>query len=89
MKMRMIAFATMLGGGTLIAGAQTVTAPNPPLNVLADSTQKNGSVMQLDGHVRIAACSIVTTDHATWHDNEFELGESAHMQLTDGVKPLR
>jgi hypothetical protein len=87
--MRTIFFATIVAGCTVFAGAQTVSAPNPKLNVLAESIRDDGSLVQLDGHVRIAACSIVTTDHATWHDNEFELGGRAHMKLTNGIDPLR
>jgi hypothetical protein len=87
--MRTMLFATIVAGCTVFAGAQTVSAPNPPLNVLAESVQKNGTNVELDGNVRIAACSVVTTDHATWHDNEFELGANAHMKLTKGIDPLR
>lgn len=88
--MRTVVFAAIVASCAVFAGAQTVSAPNrPKLNVLAESVHEDGNVVHLDGNVRIAACSIVTTDHAKWHDNEFELAGSAHMKLTNGIDPLR
>jgi hypothetical protein len=87
--MRTILFVVAVAGCAAFAGAQTVSAPEPAFNVLAESVHKDGGVVQLDGHVRIAACSIVTTDHATARGHEIELGGNAHMTLTNGIDPLK
>ena len=44
----------------------------------------------MDGHVRIAACAVITVDHAVGGStaNDTELTGNVHMRLTDGVDRL-
>ena len=80
----------LLGFGFAVAvGAQTVTAPK--MNVLADSATRTGDRAELHGHVRIAACSIVTADDAVIHTltNDVDLSGTVRMRLTDGIDPLK
>jgi hypothetical protein len=77
----------IVAAGTLLAGAQTLTAPKS--NWLADSVTRTGDVTQLRGHVRIASCSIVTADEAVSRgDIDVTLSGNVHMRLTNGVDPL-
>ena len=73
---------------TVFASAQTASAPKS--NWLADSVIRNGDVMQMDGHVKIAACSIITADHAVGgpNANDTELTGNVHLTLTNGVDSL-
>jgi hypothetical protein len=86
--MRTMLFAVMVVGFTVVAGAQKVGAPK--LNFLADSVQQDGDRMQLHGHVRIAACSVVTADDGVldFGTNEAALTGNVHMKLTNGVDKL-
>jgi hypothetical protein len=76
-------------GFAVAAGAQPVTAPK--MNVLADSATRTSDRAELHGHVRIAACSIVTADEAVIHTltNDVDLTGTVRMKLTDGIDPLR
>ena len=87
--MRTIVFAVMVIGLTAVAGAQSVGAPR--LNFLADAAQQDGDKMQLRGHVRIAACSVVTADEGVLDFGTYEaaLSGNVRMKLTNGVDPLR
>ena len=80
-------YVLMTAGLTVLASAQTTDLP--PMNFLADSVRNDSGVVQMNGNVRIAACSIVTADSATWRDTQIELGGNARMQLTNGVDRLR
>lgn len=85
--MRMtLAFVLLMG--VTIANAQQLTAP--PVNFLADSVT-HGVQTKLTGHVRIAACSIVTADEAVipGDGTDIELSGAVRMKLTHGVDPLR
>jgi hypothetical protein len=86
--MRMVMALVMIAGVTMLGSAQTVKAP--PLNYLADSVTP-GPETRLHGHVRIAACSIVTADEAVLHTatNEIDLSGKVRMKLTHGVDPLK
>ena len=70
------------------SSAQTASAPKS--NWLADSVIRNGDVMQMDGHVKIAACSVITADHAVGgpNANDTELTGNVHLTLTNGVDSL-
>jgi len=85
---RTILLAVVVAGLTGFASAQTVKAPK--LNFLADSVQQDGDKLQLHGHVRIAACSIVTGDEAVLDvgNNEVQLTGGVHMKLVNGVDSL-
>ena len=80
-------YVLMTTGLTVLASAQTTDLP--VMNFLAESVRNDGSVVQMNGNVRIAACSIVTADSATWSGTQIELGGNARMQLTNGVDRLR
>jgi hypothetical protein len=79
---------TIVIGVAVFARAQTVTAPKA--NWLSDSMAKKGDVVQMHGHVRIAACSIITADDAirSITGNDAELSGNVHMKVTNGVDPL-
>jgi hypothetical protein len=81
-------FVVILGSLTLVAGAQTVSAPK--MNVLADSVT-SGELTELHGHVRVAACAVVTAEDAVIHtaSGDIDLSGSVHMKLTNGIDPLR
>ena len=86
--MRAILFAAIVVSLSVVAGAQKVDAPK--LNFLADSVQQSGDVLQLHSHVRIAACSIVTSDEGV-HDiagHRATVSGNVHIQLTNGVDKL-
>jgi hypothetical protein len=85
--MRMTLGFVLLIGITVVS-AQQVKAP--PSNFLADSVI-HGARTKLTGHVRIAACSIVTADEAVIGENgtDIELGGAVRMKLTHGIDPLR
>jgi hypothetical protein len=87
--MRTIAFAVMVMSLTVVAGAQRVGAPK--LNFLADQVQQDGDSMRLHGHIRIAACSVVTADEGVldFGTNEAALSGNVRMKLTNGVDRLR
>ena len=87
--MRTLAFAVMVMSLTVVAGAQRVGAPK--LNFLADEVQQEGDRMRLHGHVRIAACSVVTADEGVldFGRNEADLSGNVRMKLTSGVDRLR
>jgi type 1 fimbria pilin len=74
---------------TAFASAQTVEAPK--VNFLADVATPDGDTVTLHGHVRIAACSIVTADEGVLDLGKYEanLSGNVHMKLTDGVDPLK
>ena len=82
-----LCFAVVLGGA-MFASAQTASAPKS--NWLADSVTRNGNIVQMDGHVRIAACAIVTADHAAGGPdaNDTELTGNVHMKVSNGVDAL-
>ena len=80
-------YVLLVAGFAALASAQTTDVP--PINFLADSVTKEGSAVQMNGNVRIAACSIVTAESATWRGMEIELGGKTRMQLTKGVDPLK
>ena len=83
----MLCFAVVLGGA-MFASAQTASAPKS--NWLADSVTRSGDVVQMDGHVRIAACAIITADHAAGGPdaNDTELSGNIHLRVTNGVDAL-
>ena len=87
--MRSILCFVVVIGAAVFASAQTASAPKS--NWLADSAVKTDDKVQLDGHVRVAACSIITADHAVTDigANDTVLSGNVHMKLTDGVDPLR
>jgi len=84
----MFSFAVVVGV-TVFATAQTASAPKS--NWLADSVTRTGSVLQLDGQVKIAACGVITADHAVGGPNAAETAISGNVRLrvTEGVGPLR
>lgn len=84
----MFCFAAVFGV-TVFAGAQTASAPKS--NWLADSVTRSADVMQMDGHVKIAACAVITADHAVGGPNaaDTEVSGNVHVRLTEGVDPLR
>jgi hypothetical protein len=86
--MKTILFAAIVGSLSVVAGAQKVDAPK--LNFLADSVQQSGEVMQLRGHVRIAACSVVTADEGVLDipGHQATVSGNVHIQLTNGVDKL-
>ena len=86
--MRAILFAAIVVSLSVVAGAQKVDAPK--LNFLADSVQQSGDVLQLHGHVRIAACSIVTSDEGVLDiaGHRATVSGNVHIQLTNGVDKL-
>lgn len=90
LAVRMILFAVIVGAVAVLANAQTAEAPK--LNFLADSVAQDGDKLQLQlhGHVRIAACAIVTAEDAVFDGRsyEFDLSGPAHMKLTHGVDRL-
>jgi hypothetical protein len=47
------------------------------------------AVVDLNGNVRIAACSIVSADTATLRGRDIELSGKVRMQLTNGVDRLK
>jgi chitodextrinase len=83
-----LCFAIVVGV-TVFASAQTASAPKS--NWLADSVTRNGDVMQMDGHVKIAACAVITADHAVGGPNttDTEISGNVHVRLTEEVDPLR
>ena len=85
--MRTVLFAMTVVGFTVAAGAQ---AGAPKLNFLADSVQPDGNIMRLHGHVRIAACSVVTADEGVLDFGSYEATVSGNvrMKLTNGVDKL-
>ena len=83
---RIVLSALVVTGLTVLAGAQTVTAPKS--NWLADSITREGDLSRFHGHVRIAACSVITADDATWSGNDVEVSGNVHITLTNGVDPL-
>jgi hypothetical protein len=80
-------YVLLVAGFTALASAQTTDLP--PMNFLAESVREEGSAVQMNGNVRIAACSIVTAESATWRGSEIELGGKARMRLTNGVDRLK
>ena len=84
----MLCFAVVIGV-TVFASAQTASAPKS--NWLADSVNRSGDLVQMHGHVRIAACSVITAEHAAGgpNANDPELSGNVHMRPTNGVDPLR
>ena len=86
--MRTVAFAVMVISLTVVGGAQRVGAPK--LNFLADAVQQDGNKTQLHGHVRIAACSVVTADDGVLDFETYEaaLSGNVRMKLTNGVDRL-
>jgi hypothetical protein len=84
----MLCFAVVVGV-TVFASAQTASAPRS--NWLADSVTRTGDVVQMDGHVKIAACAVITADHAVGGPNaaETEISGNVHVRLTEAVDPLR
>jgi hypothetical protein len=78
----------VLLAGATIASAQPIEAP--PVNFLADTVTR-GAQTKLTGHVRIAACSIVTADEAVIREDgsDIELSGAVRMKLTHGIDPLR
>jgi type 1 fimbria pilin len=80
-------YILMTAAFAALASAQTTDLP--AMNFLADSVRNDGGVVQMNGNVRIAACSIVMADSAIWRDTQIELGGNARMQLTNGVDRLR
>lgn len=87
--MRRVMFGVMVLSFTVVAGAQGVGAPK--LNFLADTVQQDGDRMQLRGHVRIAACSVVTADEGVLDFGTYEaaLSGNVRMKLTNRVDKLR
>lgn len=83
----MLCFVIVLGAA-LVTSAQSATAPKS--NWLADSVTQQGSVVQMQGHVRIAACGIITADQATGGPEAGDTALSGHvrLKLTNGVEPL-
>jgi hypothetical protein len=83
-----ICFLVVLGAA-MYASAQPATAPKS--NWLADSVTQNGATVQMNGHVRIAACGIVTADEAVGGPNASEtaLSGNVRLKITEGVDPLR
>jgi hypothetical protein len=47
------------------------------------------AVVDLNGNVRIAACSIVSADTSTLRGRDIELSGKVRMQLTNGVDRLK
>jgi hypothetical protein len=86
--MRTILFAAIVVSFAVVAGAQKADAPK--LNFLADSVQQSGDVLQLHGHVRIAACSVVTADEGVLDiaGHQATVSGNVHLRLTDGVDKL-
>ena len=86
--MRGMLFAAIVVSLSVVAGAQKVDAPK--LNFLADSVQQSGDVLQLRGHVRIAACSIVTADEGVLDiaGAQATVNGNVYLQLTNGVDKL-
>ena len=86
--MKAILFAGIVVSLSVVVGAQKVDAPK--LNFLADSVQQSGDVLQLHGHVRIAACSIVTSDEGVLDiaGHRATVSGNVHIQLTNGVDKL-
>jgi len=86
--MRTMLFAVMVLGFTVVAGAQKAGAPQ--LNFLAESVQQDADKMRLHGHVRIAACSVVSADEGVLDlgTHEAELSGNVRMKLTNGVDKL-
>ena len=80
-------YIVMTAGFAAFASAQTTDLP--AMNFLAESVRNDGGIVQMNGNVRIAACSIVTADSAVWRDTQIELGGNARMQLTNGIDRLR
>jgi hypothetical protein len=79
----------LLLGAAMYASAQSVTAPKS--NWLADSVTQNGGTIQMRGHVRIAACGVVTADEAVGgpNANDTALSGNVRLKITNGVDPLR
>ena len=80
-------YVFLVAGLAALASAQTTDLP--PMNYLADSVTKEGDTVHLKGNVRIAACSVVTAESATWRGTDIELGGKARMRLTKGVDSLK
>ena len=76
-------------GVAMYASAQSATAPKS--NWLADSVTQDGGKIQMRGHVRIAACGIVTADEAVGGPdaNDTALSGNVRLKITNGVDPLR
>jgi hypothetical protein len=76
-------------GAVIFASAQSANAPKS--NWLADSATRTGSLVEMHGHVRIAACGIITADDATGgpEASETVLSGNVHLKLTNGVDPLQ
>jgi hypothetical protein len=87
--MRTMLSFTIVIGIAVFAGAQTLSAPKS--NWLADSVTRDGAVLKMHGHVRIAACSIITADDAIGGPdvNDTELRGNVHVKVTSGVDPLQ
>ena len=87
--MKTVAFAVMVISLTVVGGTQRVGAPR--LNFLADAVQQDGDKLQLHGHVRIAACSVVTADDGVLDFGTYEaaLSGNVRMKLTNSVDSLR
>ncbi|HMD35188.1 MAG TPA: hypothetical protein VKH42_09480 [Vicinamibacterales bacterium] len=83
----MLCFVGILATAVLATG-QSVSAPKS--NWLADSVARDGDVVYMDGHVRIAACAVITADHAVGGvDNDTQLTGNVHVRVTNGVDRLR
>src|SRR5204862_8033618 len=82
-----LCFVGMLATAVLATG-QSVSAPKS--NWLADSVTRDGGVVRMDGHVRIAACAVITADHAVGGvDNDTQLTGNVHERVTNGVDRRR
>jgi len=83
-----IGFLVVLGVA-MYASAQSASAPKS--NWLADFVTQDGGTIQMRGHVRIAACGIVTADEAVGGPNATDtaLSGNVRLKITNGVDPLR
>ena len=86
--MRAVLFAAIVVSLSVVAGAQKVDAPK--LNFLADAVQQSGDVLQLRGHVRIAACSVIMADEGVLDlaHHQATVSGNVRIQLTNGVDKL-
>jgi hypothetical protein len=82
----MLCFGFALGA-VMFVSAQSATAPKA--NYFADSVTRNGDSLQMRGHVRIAACGIVTADEADGNASDITLSGDVRFKLTNGIDPLR
>ena len=87
--MRTIVCTILVIGTVMFASAQTGNAPKS--NWLADSGVRNGNIVELHGHARIAACGIISADDAVGGPDasETSLSGNVDLRLTNGVDPLQ